>query len=307
MDPIVWQMFLRFVDFWETHNPTLIETEVHLFSDELKIAGTCDCICEIDGELWVIDFKTSNHLHTTYELQSAAYAQMYKECFGQTADRIGILWLKSKSRGIDRTGFKIKGKKDYKLLSLQMENLFRGIESANPNDLIIFSDEDEIPNPKIIANYDFEKYKYGIFLQNMYYYKLNIMNIDEGNNNWPGPRICLKKNLKSFFKLRLLKVKNINYPFWRIDKEKSIQLIKTGGWHFTYLMKPKEIAKKIEDMAHTEFNKPEFKDISFIENNIKKLNDPFNRNLKLKKVEIDDSYPVYIQKNKNFFNEWILE
>ena len=58
MDPLVWQMFLRFVDFWETHKPTLIETEVHLFSDELKIAGTCDCICEIDGELWVIDFKT---------------------------------------------------------------------------------------------------------------------------------------------------------------------------------------------------------------------------------------------------------
>ena len=84
---------------------------VHLFSDELKIAGTCDCICEIDGELWVIDFKTSNHLHTTYDLQCAAYAQMYKECFGQTADRIGVLWLKSKSRGVDRTGFRVKGKK----------------------------------------------------------------------------------------------------------------------------------------------------------------------------------------------------
>ena len=202
---------------------------------------------------------------------------------------------------------KIKGKKDYKLLSLQMENLFRGIESANPNDLIMFSDEDEIPNPEIILNYNFDKYKYGIFFQNMYYYKLNIMNIDEGNNNWPGPRICLRKNLKSFFKLRLLKVKNVNYPFWRIDKEKSIQLIKSGGWHFTYLMKPKEIAKKIEDMAHTEFNKPEFKDISFIENNIKNLKDPFNRNLKLKKVEIDESYPAYIQNNKDFFNEWILE
>ena len=49
MDPLVWQMFLRFVDFWETYKPTLIETEVHLFSDELKIAGTCDLICEIDG------------------------------------------------------------------------------------------------------------------------------------------------------------------------------------------------------------------------------------------------------------------
>ena len=31
--PEVWQMFLRFVDWWEEYNPTLIETEVHLFSD----------------------------------------------------------------------------------------------------------------------------------------------------------------------------------------------------------------------------------------------------------------------------------
>ena len=30
-----------------------------------------------------------------------------------------------------------------------------------------------------------------------------------------------KKYLKSFFKLRLLKTKNINYPFWRFDKEKN--------------------------------------------------------------------------------------
>jgi ATP-dependent exoDNAse (exonuclease V) beta subunit len=67
----VWQMFLRFVDFWEEYNPTLIETEVHLFSDELKVAGTCDLIFELDGktELWIIDFKTSNHLQTTYDLQ----------------------------------------------------------------------------------------------------------------------------------------------------------------------------------------------------------------------------------------------
>ena len=36
-NPDVWQMFLRFVDFWETYKPKLIETEVHLFSDEYEI------------------------------------------------------------------------------------------------------------------------------------------------------------------------------------------------------------------------------------------------------------------------------
>ena len=110
MNPDIWRMFLRFVDFWEKYNPTLIETETHLFSDELKVAGTVDCICEIDGELWVIDFKTSNHLQTTYDLQSAVYAKCYEECFGKKVDRIGVLWLKSRSRGEDKSGKKLKGK-----------------------------------------------------------------------------------------------------------------------------------------------------------------------------------------------------
>jgi len=104
----VWQMFLRFVDFWETYNPTLIEAEVHLFSDEIKVAGTCDLVCEM--ERWIIDFKTSNHLQTTYDLQSAVYAQCYEECYGKKIDRIGVLWLKSKSRGEDKSGKRLKGK-----------------------------------------------------------------------------------------------------------------------------------------------------------------------------------------------------
>ncbi len=206
----------------------------------------------------------------------------------------------------DLPNIKILGKKDYKLLSLQMENLFKGLKNADQDDLIMFSDEDEIPNPDKIKNFNFRNHKFGIFLQNMYYYKLNIMNTDEGNGNWPGSRICQKKNLKSFFKLRLLKIKNNNYPFWRIDKEKNIDLIRQGGWHFTYLMKPKDISKKIQDMAHTEFNKNQFRKISFIEENIKNLKDPFNRDLHLKKTTIDESFPEYIRENRELFKEWIL-
>ena len=110
MDIEIWKMVLRFVDFWETHTPTLIETEVHLFSDELKVAGTCDLVCEFGGERWIIDLKTSNHLQTTYDLQGAVYAKCYEECFEKKIDRVGILWLKSSSRGEDKSGNKIKGK-----------------------------------------------------------------------------------------------------------------------------------------------------------------------------------------------------
>ena len=108
-NPDVWQMFLRFVEFWETHKPTLIETEVHLFSDELKIAGTCDLIVEMNGELWLLDLKTSNQLQTVYELQTAVYGQCYEECFGKKIDRYGILWLKSSKRGSKKDKMQGKG------------------------------------------------------------------------------------------------------------------------------------------------------------------------------------------------------
>ena len=73
-----------------------------------------------------------------------------------------------------------QGKKDYKLLKIQMERLFDGIKNVK-EDLIIFSDEDEIPNLfKIIKDFDFENFKFGIFLQNMYYYKIfKLLSIDE--------------------------------------------------------------------------------------------------------------------------------
>ncbi len=96
--PDIWQMFLRFVEWWEEYKPTLIETEVHLFSDELKVAGTCDMVCEIDGEIWIVDFKTSNNLQTVYDLQTAVYGKCYEECYGKTPQRYGILWLKSSKR-----------------------------------------------------------------------------------------------------------------------------------------------------------------------------------------------------------------
>jgi len=108
-NPDVWQMFLRFVEFWETFKPTLIETEVHIFSDELKVAGTCDLIVRINGELWLLDLKTSNQIQTVYELQTAVYGQCYEECFGKKIDRYGILWLKSSKRGPKKDKMQGKG------------------------------------------------------------------------------------------------------------------------------------------------------------------------------------------------------
>jgi hypothetical protein len=121
--PDVWQMFLRFVDFWETYNPKLIEAEVHLFSDELKVAGTCDLIVEIEDKLWLIDFKTSNHIQPTYELQTAIYGKCYEECYGKKVDNYGILWLKSSKRKANKEKMQGKGWEMVTSTRTQEENI----------------------------------------------------------------------------------------------------------------------------------------------------------------------------------------
>ena len=121
--PNIWQMFLKFVDWWEEYKPTLIEAEVHLFSDKLKVAGTCDLVCKIDDELWIIDFKTSNHLQTTYDLQTAVYGKCYEECFGVRPDRFGVLWLKSSKRKPAKGKMQGKGWEMYESSRSQEDNL----------------------------------------------------------------------------------------------------------------------------------------------------------------------------------------
>ena len=106
----VWQMLLKFVEFWETEKPELVESEIHLFSDIHKIAGTCDLVVRMKDELWILDIKTSNSLHTSYDLQLAAYTTCWNETFEEKVTRNGVIWLKSSKHKADKKGDKIQGK-----------------------------------------------------------------------------------------------------------------------------------------------------------------------------------------------------
>lgn len=105
----VWKMILKFADFWNTHKPELVHSEYHLFSDKYEYAGTADLIVRFKDKLWLLDIKTSNSLHTSYELQLAAYANAWNETHDEPITDIGIIWLKAATRGIDKQGKKIQG------------------------------------------------------------------------------------------------------------------------------------------------------------------------------------------------------
>jgi len=106
----VWKMVLKFADFWNTHKPEIVAAEYHLFSDEHEYAGTADIICKMNGELWLLDIKTSNSLHTSYDLQLAAYAKAWNETHSEPITRTGIVWLKAATKGADKKEKSIQGK-----------------------------------------------------------------------------------------------------------------------------------------------------------------------------------------------------
>ena len=113
-----------------------------------------------------------------------------------------------------------------------------------------------------------------------------------------------EKNLRSPQWLRNLKFKD--YPFWRIDKIKNLQIIKNGGWHFSYLQTPENISEKIQSFAHGEFNKSEIFDLKNIYSKIQKGQDILDRGHNLKKIELDSSFPSYILNNKEKFKKWLI-
>ena len=47
---LVWEMILKFHEFWTTYNPKPVALESFVYSDEHKYAGTADIVCEIEGE-----------------------------------------------------------------------------------------------------------------------------------------------------------------------------------------------------------------------------------------------------------------
>ena len=180
----------------------------------------------------------------------------------------------------------------------QRNYLMEGLKHASQDDFVILSDSDEIPDFSKIPNLNKNK-KFIAFSQKMFMYKINLQNLNE--SNWIGSKITKKKYITTMQNLRNLKFKD--YPFWRIDKYN--QEIIQGGWHFSFLQTPQQILTKIKSFSHGEFNKGNLSERS-IEEKILKNEDIFGRDTKLKKINLDDSYPEYILENREKFSSWII-
>lgn len=65
---------------WSIENRvTFLASEERIFSRELWMGGTIDFICEIDGEPWIGDIKTSSAVYPEHFFQTAGYQKLMED------------------------------------------------------------------------------------------------------------------------------------------------------------------------------------------------------------------------------------
>ena len=234
-------------------------------------------------------------------------------------DKIIYLVIENEPEGIksfknDDLSSSIKRMNSLKRIELSYNYMLHGIKEATEDDMIILSDNDEIPN---LSSNQFKSSKMDIiiFKQLFFYYKFNLL---YDRMYWFGSKACKKKKLKSFSWLRNLK--NKKYPFWRIDslfsktKETNLEIISDGGWHFTNVKTPEDLYEKLSNYGHHN----EFEDAGYTLEDVKdqiskkivnydhladKIKAKKNFEYKLKKVE-NNILPNYLQLSHKLYKEW---
>ena len=193
----------------------------------------------------------------------------------------------------------------------QKNGLIRGMADCKPDDIVIFSDVDEIPNPRILSEIlqNFDPGKIYHLAQRMFYCFLNIEEIS-GNllsitgefpgvehKRWLGSKIC------SF---AALPPEGIVYLREVSPEDPRSVRVADGGWHFGYMGGDgerdvaKRIGVKVQAAAHQEYNKS-----SYLNDAVDRLlcgEDIFGRNAKFIRVPIDESYPAYLRAHQNEYD-----
>lgn len=203
------------------------------------------------------------------------------------------------------TRFRIPTPMDYD--NHQKNQVIRGLKDAQPDDIIIYSDLDEIPRAEKILQYkDVPGIK--VFQQTFCSYFINCISTHgpigpcelnkDGKHYWRGSvmaNFSEFKSTKSFRKLRDIQSDNI------------IQ-IEDGGWHFTYLGDSKKILHKLNSFAHskeTKYHIGNLQDISVLQDIISQGKDLFGRDYSYEFVKLDSQFPKYLIANKNKFSHII--
>ena len=93
MMPSMKELFLQLKKEFDKHIDKVYCVEQALYSDRLRIAGRTDAVVSWDGEIVILDVKTSGYVKPeawilNYFVQTTAYAEMFEERTGMKIKRV---------------------------------------------------------------------------------------------------------------------------------------------------------------------------------------------------------------------------
>lgn len=193
----------------------------------------------------------------------------------------------------------------------QRNAILRGLAQAQPDDAILISDMDEIPEPSLVRAHARTK-EIVLFIQKLFYYYLNYLNVS--SPDWPlGTKLFpyayfLGDDSKLSFSYTEFLLPEINKGVTptKMRFVENVTVVRGAGWHFSYLGGTEAIIKKIQSTAHQEFNKEKNRDPKEILEQIRSGKDIFGRGDRFFGIPIDEQYPPYIRDHQAQYQHLIF-
>lgn len=137
--------------------------------------------------------------------------------------------------------------------TFQRNSCLRGLLDAEPNDLVLLSDVDEIPRAEFVelARDDLGHEAFG-FRQSFRYFAMNYCNVQ-------GPESAAVWSVGFTAQIaRRMTPEQVRYAVR--DGTLASRIFDEGGWHFSYLGDLDGAKRKVRSFSHQEYNNPEFLD-----------------------------------------------
>ena len=182
----------------------------------------------------------------------------------------------------------------------QRNQIMQGCHDAADDDIVMISDVDEIPRPKVIDHVRTTDNEIYAVTMPFFYYKFNFVSIRPDLNNFPllvAAKSSIVSTLGGTENLRHIRTHFMQEPY--LYENYKCEVIKHGGWHFSYLGDNKLVKRKLVSFSHA----PE-QDLEYVEN-FDMDSEIYGPNSERAIVSIDTYFPKTLLNNLEKYQNYI--
>ena len=200
--------------------------------------------------------------------------EFWRERFGQYGDRLRVV-----RAYMDEPADMNPWRRE----AMQRNSALFGLQDAEPSDVVMLSDIDEVPSREAIAvAMGGVPHSPFVLVQQTLFYGMWWRREENGSSLWGGTVFSTVEEMRRRF------------PQVMRDVRHNFKGIRDGGWHFTSFGGVEQVRHKLQSFAHVECNRPEFLGDVHLANCIRQGLDPCGFHDVTVQAVGEDFYPDYV-------------